>query len=112
MAWKSITFNKASADGRFTPNGAKANSTVVPSPEGQKTPKGSKTEGWLVKGDSSTGGTKKTSAGEAKSASTQAVAKHRDAMTGVILDAKKLAGERRTKLDSIKDPDLKRSATR
>jgi hypothetical protein len=111
MAWKSITFKKASADGRFTSKDAKASGTVSPSPKGVKTSNGDTTEGWSVKG-SSTGGTKEPNAGEAKSASTQAVAKHRDAMTGVILDARKLADERRTTLNSIKDPDLKRSAAR
>jgi hypothetical protein len=42
----------------------------------------------------------------------QAVAKHRDAMSGVITDAKKLADERRKTLNSIQDPELKRSAAR
>jgi hypothetical protein len=42
----------------------------------------------------------------------RAVAKHRDAMTGVIGDAKKLADERQRRLNSIQDPELKRSAAR
>lgn len=42
----------------------------------------------------------------------RAVAKHRDAMTGLIGDAKKLADDRRQTLNSIQDPELKRSAAR
>ncbi|MBJ7376367.1 hypothetical protein [Sphingobium sp.] len=42
----------------------------------------------------------------------RAVAKHRDAMTGVISDAKKLADKRQRTLNSIQDPELKRSAAR
>lgn len=42
----------------------------------------------------------------------RAVARHRVAMTGVISDAKKLADERRRTLNSIQDPELKRSAAR
>jgi hypothetical protein len=48
----------------------------------------------------------------AKEAISRAVAKHRDAMSGVILDAKNLADERRRTLNSIQDPELKRSAAR
>ena len=44
--------------------------------------------------------------------SSKAVAKHKDAMTGVIADARKLANEQRRTLSTIKDPDLKRSASR
>ena len=47
-----------------------------------------------------------------KEAISRAVAKHRDAMSDVILDAKKLADERRRTLNSIQDPELKRSAAR
>ena len=47
-----------------------------------------------------------------KAAISRAVAKHRDAMTVVVLDAKKLAEERRRTLGSIQDPELKRSAAR
>lgn len=47
-----------------------------------------------------------------KEAISRAVAKHRDAMTGVVLDAKKLADDRRRALSSIQDPELKRSAAR
>ena len=112
MAWKSITFKKANADGRFASKDVKAGGTVSSAPRGGvKSPNGGKAKGWLVKG-SSTGGTKEPSVGEAKSASTHAVSKHRDAMMGVILDARKLAEERRTTLNSISDPDLKRSAAR
>jgi cytochrome c556 len=46
----------------------------------------------------------------AQDAISRAVAKHRDAMSGVISDAKKLADERRRTLDRIQDPELKRSA--
>lgn len=42
----------------------------------------------------------------------RAVNKHKDAMSAVVRDAKKLADERRRTLDSIKDPELKRSAAR
>lgn len=46
----------------------------------------------------------------ADEAISRAVAKHRDAMSRVIRDAKKLADERRRTLNSIQDPELKRSA--
>lgn len=58
---------------------------------------------------------KKSTVNEAKpvtDAISRAVAKHRDAMTGVIRDAKKLAEERQRTLNSIQDPELKRSAAR
>lgn len=58
---------------------------------------------------------KKSTVGEFKpttDAVSRAVAKHRGAMTGVISDAKKLAEERQRTLDSIQDPELKRSAAR
>lgn len=42
----------------------------------------------------------------------QAADKHRAAMTKVVKAAKALAQERRTTLDQIKDPQLKRSASR
>jgi hypothetical protein len=48
----------------------------------------------------------------AKEAISRAVAKHKDAMSSVVLDAKKLADERRRTLRSIQDPELKRSAAR
>ncbi len=48
----------------------------------------------------------------AKEAISRAVDKHRDAMSGVVGEAKKLADERRHTLDRIKDPQLKRSAAR
>jgi len=47
-----------------------------------------------------------------KEAISRAVAKHKRAMSDVILDAKKLADERRRTLNSIQDPELKRSAAR
>ena len=58
---------------------------------------------------------KKSAIGERKPVAdviSRAVAKHRDAMTSVISDAKKLADERRRTLNSIQDPELKRSAAR
>ncbi|MGO8914535.1 MAG: hypothetical protein ACLQJR_01345 [Stellaceae bacterium] len=48
----------------------------------------------------------------AQEAISRAVAKHKDEMSGVIRDAKKLADERRRTLNSIQDPELKRSAAR
>jgi hypothetical protein len=47
-----------------------------------------------------------------KEAISRAVAKHRAAMSDVIFDAKKLADERRSTLNTIQDPELKRSAAR
>ena len=47
-----------------------------------------------------------------KEAISRAVAKHRDAMSDVISDAKKLADERRRTLNSIQDPELRQSAAR
>jgi len=112
MAWKSITFKNANADDHFASKEVKAGGSVSSARQGGvNPPNGGKGERWSVKG-SNTGGTKEPSVGEAKNASTRAVSKHRDAMTGVILDARKLADERRTTLNSIKDPDLKRSAAR
>jgi len=48
----------------------------------------------------------------AKEAISRAVDKHRDAMSGVVREAKKLADDRRDTLDRIKDPQIKRSAAR
>jgi hypothetical protein len=42
----------------------------------------------------------------------QAADRHRAAMTKVVKAAKALAHDRRTTLDQIKDPQLKRSASR
>jgi hypothetical protein len=42
----------------------------------------------------------------------KAADKHRAAMTKVVKAAKVLANDRRTTLDQIKDPQLKRSAAR
>lgn len=42
----------------------------------------------------------------------RAVNKHRDAMSSVIRDARDLVEERRRTLNSIQDPELKRSAAR
>jgi hypothetical protein len=47
-----------------------------------------------------------------KEAISGAVSKHRDAMSGVIRNAKELAEDRRKTLHSIQDPELKRSAAR
>jgi len=58
---------------------------------------------------------KKSAVGERKAvpdAISRAVDKHRDAMSSVIRDAKDLADERRRTLNSIQDPELKRSAAR
>ena len=103
MAWKSTTF-KSAASGRFVTKGGtapKAASTTGDKVTGAK-PSGGKTGG---------SGAIKT-AGDAKQASSQAVEKHRSAMSGIILEAKKIAEDRRETLNSIKDPDLKRSAAR
>lgn len=111
MAWKSTTF-KSAASGRFvTKAGAasKAASTTGDKATGAKS-SGSKTAGWkTVKGG---GAAAVKAAGDAKQASSQAVEKNRSAMSGVILEAKKIAKDRRETLKSIKDPDLKRSAAR
>lgn len=48
----------------------------------------------------------------AHEAISRAAAKHKDAMSGVVLDAKKLAVQRRSTLNTIRDPELKRSAAR
>ena len=107
MAWKSITFRQA-ANGRFVTKGGavpKSASTTGDDAAGAKASGGWKT----VKGGAA-GGPK--TAGDAKQASSQAVEKHRNAMSGVILEAKKIAEDRRETLNSIKDPDLKRSAAR
>lgn len=48
----------------------------------------------------------------ATEAISRAVAKHREAMSEVVSDARKLADERRRTLNSIQDPELKRSAAR
>ncbi|MFA6965258.1 MAG: hypothetical protein WC281_06545 [Bosea sp. (in: a-proteobacteria)] len=53
-----------------------------------------------------------TAGRKADEAISRAVAKHRDAMSGVIRAAKELAAERRHTLNSIQDPELKRSASR
>lgn len=109
MAWKSTTFRQA-ADGRFT----KGDSVPgVASKTGNQATGAKATGGkhgaWAVKG--SAFGAQKA-AGDAKEASSQAVEKHRSAMSSVILEAKKIAKDHRQTLDSIKDPGLKRSAAR
>lgn len=111
MAWKSTTF-KTAANGRFvTKTGAasKVASTTGDKVTGAKS-SGGKTVGWkTVKGGGA--GAFKT-AGDAKQAISQTVEKHRSAMSDVILEAKKIAEDSRETLKSIKDPDLKRSASR
>lgn len=111
MVWKSTTF-KSAPKGRLITKGGiapKAASTTGDKIAGAQ-PTGGETGEWkTVRGGGS--GAPKT-AGDAKQASSQAVEKHRSAMTGVILEAKKIAEDRRETLNSIKDPDLKRSAAR
>jgi hypothetical protein len=107
MVWKSTTF-KSATNGRFvTKDGAAPKGE---SRSGEKVAGAKPSGAWkTVKG----GGTvAPKTAGDAKQASSQAVAKHRSAMSSVILEAKKIAEERRDTLNSIKDPDLKRSAAR
>lgn len=43
---------------------------------------------------------------------TRAVDKHKDAMADVVRKAQQLAADRRRALNSIQDPELKRSAAR
>lgn len=111
MAWKSTTF-KSATNGRFVTKGGAASKTAGTTADkvtGAK-PSGGKTVVWKTVKGSGSGSTK--TAGDAKQASSQAVEKHRNAMSGVILEAKKIAKDRRETLNSIKDPDLKRSAAR
>ena len=108
MSWKSTTFKRSATNGQFLTKGDHA--PASDRAKGSTEVAGGKTlVGKTAKGAGST--TPKTT-GEVKLASSQAVAKHRDAMSGVILKAKKIADERRETLNSIKDPDLKRSAAR
>lgn len=103
MAWKSTTFKRSTTNGQFQTKGGAAPASG--SPNG-----GNKTVVW--KTVKSEGAAAPKTTGEVKQASSQAVAKHRDAMSGVLLEAKKIADDRRETLNSIKDPDLKRSAAR
>lgn len=112
MAWKSTTFKTSNASGRFLPKGGNASGETAPGAgkAGGTRISGAKPKSWSVVKDAGVALPKR--AADAKAASSQAVAKHRDAMTGVIAEAKKVAEERRETLDSIKDPELKRSAAR
>lgn len=47
-----------------------------------------------------------------RDAASTAINRHREAMTEVIVEARRLADERARTLDQIQDPDLKRSAAR
>jgi len=111
MTWKSTTF-KSAKTGRFLTKGGtapKATSTPGEKVTGAK-PSGGNTAVWKTAKGGGTGAPK--TARDAKQASSQAVEKHRSAMSGVILEAKKIAEDRRETLNSIQDPDLKRSAAR
>ncbi|WP_141299434.1 hypothetical protein [Komagataeibacter diospyri] len=101
MAWKSTTFKRSTTPDQFL---------VTASAVSDTSKGGSGRRGWKRIKDAGTPAPK--TAGEAKQASSLAVAKHRDAMSGVLLEAKKIADDRREMLNSIKDPDLKRSAAR
>lgn len=108
MVWKSTTFKRSTTNGQFLAKGA-----ATPKSDGAKggtKAAGGKTVVWKTAKGS--GPTAPKTTGDVKLASSQAVAKHRDAMSGVLLEAKKIADERRETLNSIKDPDLKRSAAR
>jgi len=108
MAWKSTTFKRSTANGQFLTKGGAA--PPSDGSNGGNKAAGGKTVVWkTVKG---AGPAAPKTTGEVKQASSQAVAQHRDAMTGVLLEAKKIADDRRETLNSIKDPDLKRSAAR
>lgn len=108
MAWKSSTFKRSTTNGQFLTKGGTPPASDV-SKGGRKAVAGKAMVWTTVKG---AGPTAPKTTGEVKQASSQAVAKHRDAMTGVLLEAKKIADDRRETLNSIKDPDLKRSAAR
>lgn len=112
MTWKSATFKKSPQNGRFVVKGSKA-SAGGPKLSGTtdaKRPASAKGKSWSVAKNG--GSTPAKGLGEVKRATAQAVARYQDAMSGVILEAKKIAEERRETLDSIKDPELKRSAAR
>lgn len=109
MAWKSITF-KPAANGRFvTKRGKTSDDDSASVVKGTKLSNGKAAVFKTVKGKSTDAS---KTAGDVKQASSQAIEKHRNAMSGVILEAKKIAEDRREALNSIKDPDLKRSAAR
>lgn len=108
MAWKSTTFKRSGQNGQILTKGGSASASE--GAKGNAKVGGGKTLVWkTAKG---TGPTASKTTGEVKQASSQAVAKHREAMSGVLLEATRIADERRETLNSIKDPDLKRSAAR
>lgn len=108
MAWKSTTFKRSGQNGQFPAKGGPASASDEAN--GNTKAAGGKNVVW--KTTKGTGPTAPKTTGEVRQASSKAVAKHRDAMTGVLLEAIKIAEERRKTLNSIKDPDLKRSAAR
>ncbi|MGN8000126.1 hypothetical protein [Sphingomonas sp. 22176] len=113
MTWKSTTFKKSPQNGRFVVKGSKASAGGGPTIGGKadaSAPADPKGKGWSVSRDG--GSIPPKGLGEVKLATAQAVAKYKGAMSGVVLEAKKIAEERRETLDSIKDPELKRSAAR
>lgn len=112
MTWKSTTFKQPPQNGRFVVKGSKAsaggptiNGTIDANARAS-----TKGKGWSVAKEGGSPSAK--GLGEVKRATAQAVAKYQGAMSGVILEAKKIAEERRETLESIKDPELKRSAAR
>ena len=108
MAWKSTTFERLGTKGQFL-------TKVGPRPTSDGAKGSTKTAGGqtvVLKTTKGAGSSAPKTPGEVKLATSQAVAKHRDAMSGVLLKAEKIADERRETLNSIKDPDLKRSAAR
>lgn len=112
MTWKSATFKKSPQNGRFVVKGSKASagSPAINGTTDANAPAGAKGKDWSVA--KNVGPTPAKGLGEIKRATAQAVAKYQGAMSGVIHEAKKIAKERRETLDSIKDPELKRSAAR
>lgn len=112
MTWKSTTFKKSPQNGRFVVKGSKASAggPTINGTADASAPADPKGKGWSVARDG--GSTSAEGLGEVKRATAQAVAKYQGAMSGVVLEAKKIAEERREALDSIKDPELKRSAAR
>lgn len=97
MAWKSTTFVRSTTNDQFLTQATAVRDS-------------SKGMGWKRSKGAET--TTSKSAGETKHASSLAIAKHRNAMSDVLVEAKKIADDRREMLNSIKDPDLKRSAAR
>lgn len=109
MAWKSITFNVPASGLRVT-KADMARKTGVNSGvlEVGAKPLTVKIAG--KKAGQIGGAAAAKSSSDVKLASSKAVEKHRAAMKGLVLQAKKIAEDRRETLNSIQDPDLKRSA--